>query len=488
MGFYFNSMNNTDENNLIPKIGLEIHLQLNTNSKLFCSCKNSSAEKPNTNICPICLGYPGSMPNLNQETVKKAVELGIALNSNINLTSSFDRKNYFYPDLPKGFQITQNRTPICQNGFLSYYNQDNLICKTGITQIHIEEDSGKMVHTNDESLIDFNRAGIPLLEIVTEPEFNSPEDALHFLKELKLTITYLGISDCEMHNGSLRVDANISLFDQLKNINYKKSEIKNLNSFWNVKDALDYEIIQQKDLLFQNKLPKNFTLLWDEKNKSTKTIRKKISKDEYRFIPEPDIPSLKISSEEISIIKENLYPLPENYRNILISKYKLSIKQANSLVSDKGLLEYFIKISKHTKNYVSVFNWLTGEISSKLKTKKISYSQLYKSAKNFIELIELANSKTISLLSAKEILTEVIIENLSPVKITRDKNLIQSSDKEEIKKLITEVINKNQDLVVKYKEGKKSLAGYFIGMVNKVSVQKINPKILREELIKILDS
>ncbi|MEO0084580.1 MAG: Asp-tRNA(Asn)/Glu-tRNA(Gln) amidotransferase subunit GatB, partial [candidate division WOR-3 bacterium] len=350
-----------------PVIGLEVHIQLKTKTKLFCSCPVEFGSQPNTNVCPICLGLPGVLPTMNEKAVELAIKAGLALNCQIADFCSFARKHYFYPDLPKGYQITQYTEPIAYNGFLLVNGQ-----KISIRRLHLEEDSGKSIHTGQETLVDFNRCGVPLIEIVTEPEIHSPEQAVAYLETLRQIMRYLDVSDCDMEKGHFRCEPNISLRPVGQTQYGVRTELKNLNSLNSVYLALEFEIKRQTQILENNGQVIQETLYWDEEQKVAGPMRGKEESEDYRYFPEPDLPILAIKPEKIEAIRKTIPLLPAQRKRILVEEYNLAEHIAEIIVETKELADYFEETIKSCSNYKLVANWLVTEVKAVLKEKAIS--------------------------------------------------------------------------------------------------------------------
>ncbi len=456
------------------KIGLEIHVELKTKSKMFCSCKNEYGGEPNTRICPICIGEPGTLPSPNKEVIEKALKLALSLNSKINKFSIFTRKNYFYPDLPKGYQITQYGISIAEGGFVEINAK-----KIFIERINIEEETAKSIYTESgEVLLDFNRCGIPLLEIVTEPIINSPNEAVIFLKELRKIIRYIDISDCDMEKGMYRVDSNISIQGN------ERVEIKNLNSLKAVYEALSYEIERQKKLLQEGKKIERETRLWDEFKKETRSTRIKEEEFDYRYFPEPDLPPLLIDEKIIEELKNNLPELPNSKKNRFIKEYSLKEKEAEILVSEIELSEFFEETLKEYNNPREVANWIITEILAytepeNIKKLKILPFELAILIKNVCEEKFPRNI-------GKEILKRKINENINILDLIEEEKKKILKEEPLLEKIIKEVLNKNKEVVLKYKSGKEGAIGFLIGEVMKNLKGKGNPKEIREKILKII--
>jgi aspartyl-tRNA(Asn)/glutamyl-tRNA(Gln) amidotransferase subunit B len=476
-----------------PKIGLEIHIELKTRSKMFCYCKNDPDEKhPNINICPVCLGHPGTLPVINQEAVKKTIKTGLALNCEISRHTFFERKNYFYPDLPKGYQISQYSTPLCKNGFLEIDGK-----KIRIRRIHLEEDTGRLIHEKDCSLVDFNRAGIPLMELVTEPDIESPKEARKFAEELQLILRYLEVSDADMEKGEMRVEANISVSEK-KDTFGTKVEIKNLNSFKAVEKALEYEIERQRKVLESGKKVIQETRGWDPAREITFPQREKEEAQDYRYFPEPDLPPLEITQEMIEKIRAEIPELPQQKRKRLKREYGLDEKSIEIFVKDKDFGEYFEKVvsefdpnlprEKLSRLIKLATNYLTTDLLGLLKGASVKGEDFLITPENFAEFITLIEEGKISSKIAKIVLEEMFKTGADPSQIIEEKGLVLITNEKEIEKIAHQVVSENQKAVSDFKRGKEAALQFLIGQVMAKTKGKVNPKLAREILLKILKS
>lgn len=473
-------------------IGLEVHAQLLTKSKLFCGCSTRFGDPPNTNTCPICLGMPGVLPVLNKKAVEYAIKAGLALNCQINERSIFARKNYFYPDLPKGYQISQYDRPLAVDGYIEIETEDGKK-RIGVERLHLEEDAGKLVHEGfpdcgSKSYVDFNRSGVPLIEIVSKPEMSSPKEAYRYLRELKMILEYLGVSDCNMEEGSLRCDANISLRPKGSKGKGTKTEIKNLNSFHGVEKALAYEIERQGKILSQGGKVVQETRLWDADREETRPMRTKEESPDYRYFPEPDLLPLSVSGEWIKEIERTIPELPLAKRERFIKEYHLPAYDAGVLTVDKGVADYFEECAKLSGNPKASSNWIMGEILRELKRDEIDIKECPITPAHLAEMIRLIDKKVISGKIAKSLFAEMYKTGRSPEEIVREKGWVQVNDPDEIRKMVVEVLEANEENVTRYHKGKRGLFGFFIGEVMKRSRGKANPEIvnrlLEEELKK----
>jgi aspartyl-tRNA(Asn)/glutamyl-tRNA(Gln) amidotransferase subunit B len=495
-----------------PIIGLEVHIELNTKSKMFCSCPNDPEERrPNVNTCPVCMGHPGTLPVINQEAVKKVIKTGLALNCQIPEYSKFDRKNYFYPDLPKGYQISQLYQPLCREGFLMISDR-----RIRIREVHLEEDTGRLAHPEGEnySLVDFNRAGIPLMELATEPDLRSAKEARQFAEELHLIMHYLNVSDADMEKGQMRVEVNISLSKgeedkssssplataRVKEVKLgTKVEIKNLNSFRSVERAAEYEIKRQTELLEKGKKIVQETRGWNDIKGETISQREKEEAHDYRYFPEPDLPPLHFTEKEIQEIRAEIPELPHQREERFGREYELDEKNVEILVYNKNLGEYFEKVvselpSNLTKDELLKMiklasNYLITDLQGLIKGENLLVERLLITPENFAEFITLIFEGKISSKIAKMVLVEMFKTGADPSHIIEEKGLTQITNEAEIKKIIKEVVSKNPKAVEDFKKGKENAPQFLIGQIMNVSKGKVSPqivnKLLKAELTKI---
>lgn len=475
-------------------IGLETHCQLNTKSKIFCSCPTNFDSPPNTNVCPICLGYPGVLPVLNQEVLASAVKLGLAIDGKITPHSKFDRKQYFYPDLPKNYQISQYDLPIVEQGQLEIEIVDKKTKEVsrkiiGITRLHMEEDAGKLVHAGSErlsgsthSLVDFNRTGVPLLEIVSEPDLRTGAEAAEYAQELRRLVRYLGISDGNMQEGSLRCDVNISVRKKGTKKFGTKVEIKNMNSFSAIQKAIEYEIDRQIEAIENGELIVQETRLWEEASQRTISMRKKEGSSDYRYFPEPDLPPLEVSPEQLKAWAEELPELPARKRRRYEEEFGLSAYDARVLTDDRTVAEYFETAVIAGANAKLVANWISQDIAAYLNNNKLTITEIALQASDLAELVKLIETGTISGKIAKEILPELLTQGGSPKALVEKKGLIQISDTSAIEKLIEEIIAAHPSELEKFRAGKTNLKGFFVGQVMKKSGGKADPKLTSQIL------
>jgi len=476
-------------------VGLEVHVELNTKSKMFCSCKNDPNEHhPNVNICPTCTAQPGSLPVINKEAVRKVIKTGLALDCQIPEFSKFDRKNYFYPDLPKGYQISQYDKPLCLGGFLGLGTK-----KIRITRVHLEEDTGSLVHPSDAeySLVNFNRAGVPLMELVTEPDITSGREAKDFAQELHLILHYLDVSDADMEKGQMRVEVNISVSADKKL--GTKVEIKNLNSFRSVERVIDYEMKRQTELLKSGKKIVQETRGWDDVKGVTFSQREKEEAHDYRYFPEPDLPPLRHSKKFIEEIKAEIPELPQKRRERLEKEYQLDEKNAEIFVYNKDLGEYFEKViselppglaqEKLLKLIKLSTNYLISDIQGLIKGGAVVGDKFLITPENFAEFIGLIHDGKISSKTAKQVLAEMFASGADPSNIIEEKGLDQISDEKELEIIIADAVSQNAKVVEDYKSGKENAFQYLIGQIMAKTRGKANPqlvdKLLKQFLTKL---
>ena len=477
-------------------IGLEVHSQIKTETKIFCNCSTDFHSQPNTNICPVCTGQPGVLPVLNKHAVELIVRTGLALNCNINKKSVFARKQYFYPDLPKNYQISQYELPFCEHGKIDII-VDGQTKQIGITRIHLEEDAGKLIHDIgsrklDYSLADYNRTGVPLMEIVSEPDIRSPKEAVAYLSALKNLIEYVEASDCNMEEGKFRCDANISIRPVGQKEFGTKSELKNMNSLSGVEDALTYEVERQIELVESGGRVIQETRTWDPNEKITKSMRSKENAHDYRYFPDPDLVPVNLDDEFINDIKKNIPELPKARRICLINKLGLPEYDTDIIISDKQLADYYetaynsaLKGAKDCAKQVA--NWIITELLGKLNNSKLTIKESPISPENIGKLVILISKGTISGKIAKTIFEEMFKDNKDPETIVKEKGLVQISDAGEIVKVCQEAIAENAKIVADYKSGKKSAIGALVGAVMKKSKGKANPQMVNKTLTELLN-
>lgn len=461
-------------------IGLEVHAQLLTNSKAYSSDFNEFGAAPNSNISAITLGHPGTLPVVNKKTVEYAIKLGLAMNCKIADHQYFARKNYFYPDLPKGYQITQDTTPICTAGFIDIKGENGDMTRIGITRIHMEEDAGKSIHDVDvyDTLVDLNRAGTPLLEIVTEPDLRSSAEAYQYLTEVRKLVRYLEICDGNMEEGSMRCDANISVRLKGDSKFGTKVEVKNMNSIRNVQKAIEFEINRQIEVIESGGIINQETRGFDALNNATIGMRSKEAANDYRYFPEPDLQPLFIDKNQVTQIKSEMPALPKELYDRYVNEYKLSAYDASNLTDNKEIAMFFEEIIALNQNYKSVANWIMGDIKSYLNDKGVQIDQFPISAKKISNLISLIDEgKISSTVASQKIFPEMLNSDESVIDIAERLNVIQVSNKGDITGFIEEVIQSNPSEVERYKNGEKQLIGFFMGQLMKASKGKADPKV-----------
>ncbi|NIM03870.1 Asp-tRNA(Asn)/Glu-tRNA(Gln) amidotransferase subunit GatB [bacterium] len=473
-------------------IGLEVHVQLKTKSKLFCGCSTEFGAPPNTHTCPVCTGMPGVLPVVNRQAVEYAIKSALALNCEVPSRSIFARKNYFYPDLPKNYQISQYEQPLAQNGYLEI-GTDSAKKRVGIARINLEEDAGKLLHNIgsreiDGSLVDFNRCGVPLLEIVSSPDIKSPEEAYTYLTTLKNILRYLEVSDCDMEKGSLRCDANVSVRLVGKKELGVKAEVKNMNSFRAIQKALEYEVTRQIKALESEERIVQETRLWDEKKERTYSMRSKEEAHDYRYFPEPDLVPLVAEKKRIENIRKTISELPDMRRQRFIKEYKLSQYDAGVLTSDKALADYFEQVVKSYNNPKMVTNWVMVELLGRLNTVNKQVRESPVSPGQLADLLKLMDKGIISGKIAKTVFEEMFNTGKNPQAIVQEQKLVQITDEKEISRIVEEVLKENPDAVEEYGKGKQKAIGHLVGQVMRKTQGKANPqlvnKILKERLLK----
>lgn len=462
-------------------IGLEVHLQFKTRTKIFCGCSNEFGKAPNSSTCPVCLGLPGTLPVLNRTVLDYAIKVGLALNAKVNTYIKFDRKNYYYPDLPKGYQISQYDKPVARDGFIMIPTA-NGPKKIGIHRAHLEEDAGKIIHDGNTkaSLVDYNRTGTPLMEIVSEPDLRTAQEAYDYLTTLKLILSYLNVSDCDMEKGSLRCDANISVREVGETKLRTKSEIKNLNSFRAVKLALEFEEKRQQDVYRSGGTITQETRLWNEEKQLTLPMRSKEEAHDYRYFPEPDLVPFVLSDSNVDAVRQTLPEFPEAKLKRFKAQYGLNDYDANLLVQDVKTADFFEDCAKIYTETKKICNWITGALAAEMNTRKQNAAELKLSAQALTDLIKKVEEGVVSNLVAKDILTIMIDSGTSADIIIREQGLAQVSDDGALEKLIDEIIGENPKVVAQIREGKESAMGFLVGQAMKKAQGKANPKKLGE--------
>ncbi|MCB0476864.1 MAG: Asp-tRNA(Asn)/Glu-tRNA(Gln) amidotransferase subunit GatB [Crocinitomicaceae bacterium] len=472
-------------------IGLEVHIQLNTVTKAYSSDRYNYGDPPNTDVSVISLGHPGALPRFNKQVMNFAVKLGVALDCKITEKMNFARKNYFYPDLPKGYQITQDKTPICTGGSIKIKDDSGQDKKIKLTRIHWEEDAGKSIHDLDpfNTLVDLNRAGVPLLEIVSEPDIKTSEEAYNYLYEVRKLVRYLEICNGNMEEGSLRCDANISVMPKGSTTFGTKVEVKNMNSMRNVQKAIEFEIRRQILANENGEEIKQETRAYDALKNRTLSMRSKESDNDYRYFPEPDLPIIRVSQEYVNEVKKTMPPLPDALYQKFTGELQLSDYDSRILTDSKEVALYFEELIQHSKNYKSCANWLIGDIKSYLNEKAIDLEEFPVQPKSVAELVNIIDDGKISNSVAKQkIFPEMIASpEKSPLEIAQENNLIQDSNEDSIKDYILQVFENNPSEVERYKGGEKQLVGFFMGQLMKVSGGKADPKSANKLIRELLE-
>jgi len=470
-------------------IGLEVHCQLQTHTKIFCGCSAQFGASPNTHVCPVCLGMPGVLPVLNRQVVEYAMRMALAVNCTINPINRFARKHYFYPDLPKGYQISQYELPLAEHGWVEI-ELNGKTRRIGITRIHMEEDAGKLIHsaTQPTSFVDLNRAGVPLIEIVSEPDIRSPEEAALYLKKIRELVRYLGISDGNMEEGSLRCDANISMRPVGEQRFGVKSELKNMNSFRHVQKALEYEIRRQTALLLDGKEVVQETRLWDPAKGVTISMRGKEEAHDYRYFPEPDLPPLQITVEWVEDVRASLPELPDVKKERFAQQYGIPVYDAGVLTASRELADYFEEAVRIFPQPKTVSNWIMVELLRLLKADDREIQDCPVTPQGLAGLLKMLETGVISGKMAKDVLEQAYREAKDPVELVKAQGLSQVTDESILRDVVKKVIQANPSEVEKYRAGKTNVLAFFVGQVMKETRGKANPKTVNELLREMLAS
>ncbi|GAV23908.1 Asp-tRNA(Asn)/Glu-tRNA(Gln) amidotransferase subunit GatB [Carboxydothermus pertinax] len=474
-------------------IGLEVHVELKTNTKIFCNCSTEFGGEPNSHVCPVCLGLPGVLPVLNKKVVDYAIKAALALNCEVAEYCKFDRKNYYYPDLPKNYQISQYDLPLAKNGYLEI-EVDGQVKRIGITRIHMEEDAGKLVHQGNlavtpYSLVDYNRTGVPLIEIVSEPDIRTPEEARLYLEKLKAIIQYTGISDCRMEEGSLRCDANVSVRPKGQKEFGTKTEIKNMNSFKALQKALEYEISRQIEVLEEGGRIIQETRMWDEGRQVTLSMRSKEEAHDYRYFPEPDLAPVVIDREWLEEIRATLPELPDARKKRFVEQYGLTPYDAHVLTLTRELADYYEEAAKGYSNPKAVANWVINELLRLLNAAGKEITECPIKPGQITRMLELLDKGTISGKIAKTVFEEMFSSGKDPEVIVKEKGLVQITDLGELETVVAKVIASNPKAVEDYKNGKEKAIGFLVGQIMKETRGRANPdavnQLLRDKLAKL---
>ncbi|MFD2533045.1 Asp-tRNA(Asn)/Glu-tRNA(Gln) amidotransferase subunit GatB [Gracilimonas halophila] len=462
-------------------IGLEVHAQLLTESKAFAAVKPEYGGAPNSQVTPLCLGHPGTLPVVNENLVRYIIKMGLATQCSVAEKSIFARKNYFYPDLPKGYQISQFDTPICFDGFVDISLED-YDKRIGITRIHMEEDAGKSIHDQDpyNTLVDLNRAGTPLIEIVSEPDLRTPEEAYAYLSKIKQIVQYLEICDGNMEEGSLRCDANVSVRPRGQEKFGTRTELKNMNSFRNVERAIHYEIYRQIDLIEDGGEVVQQTRLWDTSKMQSRAMRSKEEAHDYRYFPEPDLPPIKVTEAMLDEIREDLPELADVRRTRFINDYGMSADDAVTITDSRYLADYYEEVVEHLGDPKAASNIVLSEVLRVLNEQSIDIRAFSISAERISELVKLKDEDKINSSAMQQIFNAMLGDEKDPETLAKEMNLIQVSDSGFLEPIVEEIISNNPDEVKRYKEGKKQLIGFFVGQAMKASKGKANPKLVKD--------
>lgn len=468
-------------------IGLEVHCQLKTNTKVWCNCDANYDEKdPNTSVCPICSGQPGALPKLNEKVLDYAIKAALALGCEVNKESHFDRKNYFYPDSPKNYQITQFFKPYAENGKLEIVTNSGKEAVVGIERIQIEEDTAKSIHTGSETLLNYNRASVPLIEIISKPEIKTAEEAYAYLNTLKDRLKYTKVSDVSMELGTLRCDANVSVRKKGDTKLGTRTETKNLNSFKAVVRAIEYETNRQIDVIENGGRVIQETRLWDEENGITKPMRNKEEAMDYRYFPEPDLPAVIITKDRLERVNAEMPEFADEKMRRFVKDYKLNEKEATTLATEQELAEYYEEIVKETNDPRLSANWLLTEVLRVLKEKNININEFSVSSINLGKLIKLIKSNVISSKIAKDVFEILLTEDRDPETIVKEKGWIQITDNSEIEKIVEQVLEANAQSIEDYKAGKSNALKYLVGQGMKLSKGKANPQMITDMILERL--
>jgi aspartyl-tRNA(Asn)/glutamyl-tRNA(Gln) amidotransferase subunit B len=461
-------------------IGLEVHAELSTETKIFCGCATEFGGQPNTHVCPVCMGLPGALPHLNKKVVEYGIKAGLALNCSITKIGRMDRKSIFYPDCPKNYQITQDELPICRDGFIEIELEDGSTKKIRIERIHIEEDAAKLLHTTAGTLIDFNRSGVPLTEIVSKPDLRSPEEAVQYLEKLKSILSCIGVSDCKMEEGSLRCDANVSVMEKDSKVFGVRTEIKNMNSFKALEKAINFEVNRQITAIEAGKKLSQDTRRWDDANNVTVVMRSKECANDYRYFPDGDLVTLNIDDKWIEEIRETIPELPYEKEQRFVEQFKIPKYDAGVLTLTMSMADFFEKAAEISDDAKSASNWLMGDISKIMKENAVWVEDLKFTPEQLAELIKLINAGIISNAIGKKVIVDMFNTGKSPKTIVEKKGLIQNSNEGAILQVVKKILDSNAKSIEDYKNGKTKVLGFLVGMVMKETKGKANPQIVNK--------
>lgn len=472
-------------------IGLEVHAELSTKTKIYCGCKNSFGSEVNANCCPICLGMPGTLPTLNEKVSQYAIKMGYALNCKINNICKTDRKNYFYPDLPKAYQISQFDIPLCEEGYLDVLvDEAGSTKRIGVTRIHIEEDAGKLIHADaypGKSLVDFNRCGVPLIEIVSEPDMRSSADAKAYVEGIRAILQYLDISDCKMQEGSIRCDVNVSVHPEGSDTFGTRCEMKNVNGFSNVVASIEYESARQIAVIEAGGVIHQETRRWDAASGTSQLLRSKEDAQDYRYFPEPDLLTLVIEGEELARLRSEIPELPAAKLLRLMKDYSLPFFDANLFVENQDKAVFFEScMAKKSCQPKNISNWILGDISRILNEKNIQLAELSITSETLCELVALIENGTISNTAARTVLEEIIQSGKRPADVVAEQGLAQISDSSALETIVSQVIAANEKVVADYRGGKSNAMAFFVGQCMKASKGQGNPALIKEILLRQL--
>lgn len=468
-------------------IGLETHIELNTKTKVFCGCVNEFGGEPNTHCCPVCIGLPGALPRVNLEAIKKTITMGLITHCDITREFYFDRKHYFYPDLAKSYQISQDNTPICKNGYLEVNDKLGNLKKIRIRQIHLEEDAGKLIHSNTgETFVDYNRGGVPLIEIVSQPDMSSVEEAIEYVETLKELAKFAGVSDVKMEQGSLRCDVNVSLRPVGQEEYGVKVEMKNINSFKAIERAIRYEIKRQTEILNAGGTILPETRRFDDAKGESFSMRTKEGAKDYRYMPEPDISKTIVSDEMLEDIKRNIPPLPNEIKSKLMEEYGLNEYDANLIAKSKEIYTFFFDVAKCYDKPKKIANWITSEINKKINSELMEEVNIPVDAIEFAKMLNLLDDNQISQAGARTILLELWGSQKSTEEIIEEMHLKLENNDDELEKIIEEIIKNNEKCVNDYKNGNQKAFAFFVGQVMKATKGQANATTVNEMLKKHL--